>query len=186
MTPKRFVIISMAIIFLRVTGYAQDARPNVPFIQRNVCPFECCQFGKWTARSPLKVYKKEGDTSANVFTIKPGEEFTAIGGNVHVVKLGELVLEKSFNNFIEGDKIYILSYRGEGFYDLWYEGKVLDLESDAPDKIWTNGRLVNYPEIVWWVLIKNKERKQGWIMLKNIADSGFETEENIYGDDSCN
>jgi hypothetical protein len=180
------ITLTAVVVFLSVSSHAQDARPTVPFMQLDVCPFECCQFGKWTAKSLLKVYKQEGDTSATAFTIKPGEEFTAIGGNVHVVKLGQLVLEKSFDIFIKGDKVYILSYRGEGFYDLWYKGKVLDLDSDVLDKVWANGKLVNSPEFAWWVLVKNKDGKQGWLKLRNITDSGFQPEERIDGMDSCN
>ncbi len=162
-------------------SYAQLQRPKVPYIQHNVCPFECCQYGRWTAKSLLSAYQKESDDSEVAFIIKPGEEFTALGGNVHVMKLGEIVLNKSFDEFTREDKVYILSYRGEGFYDLWYKGKVLN----SSEKVWSNGVLMELPEFVWWVLIKNEVGKQGWIRLENISRTAFEIECEIDGMDSC-
>ena len=187
MKPASIVVILMAIILLlSVTSHAQDERPETPYIQYNVCPFECCQFGTWTARSLLKAHKREDDNTAIAFTIKPGEKFIALEGNVHIVKLGMLILEKTVGNFIKGDKIYILTYRGEGFYDLWYKGEVLDLEAENLDKVWANSKIVNYPEFIWWVLVKNKDGKQGWLRLKNnMSDGGFGTEEQFDGADKC-
>ena len=179
-------ITSIAItLFLCVTGHARDERPEVPFIQRDVCPFECCQFGRWTARSPLKAHEKEDDNAAIAFTIKPDEEFIALRGNVHIMKSGVLILEESAGNFSKGDKVYILSYRGEGDYDLWYKGKMLAPDSDDLSKVLANSKLVNSPEFVWWVMIKNKDGKEGWLRLKNITDMGFQTEEQFDGADAC-
>ena len=174
-------VVVVSLFFLRSASEAQLLRPKVPYIQHNVCPFECCQYGRWISKSLLKAYKLEGDDSTVVFIIEPGEEFTAIGGNVHIMKLGEIVLNKSFDEFTEGDKIYILSYRGEGFYDLWYKGKVLD----STEEVWSNGVLIESPEFVWWVSIKNKAGEQGWLRLKNISESGFQMEYEIDGMDSC-
>ena len=175
------IVLASLLFFLSSASYAQLLRPKVPYIQHNVCPFECCQYGKWIAKSLLKAYKIEGGDSTVVFIIKPGEEFTAMGGNVHIMKLGEIVLNKSLDEFTKGDKVYVLSYRGEGYYDLWYKGKVLD----STEKVWSNGELMEYPEFVWWVLVKNKAGKQGWLKLKNINGSGFRIEYQIDGMDSC-
>ncbi len=106
-------------------------------------------------------------------------------GDVYVTKAGELVLEKAFDAFVKGEKFYILTYRGEGFYDLWFKGDILEIDPESRDKIWTNSKLVNYPEFVWWVEIKSKDGKHGWLRLKNISESGFETEEKIDGTDKC-
>ncbi len=91
-------------LFVAVTSWAQSARPKVPFIQRDICPFECCQYGNWTARSVLKAFKNEGDDSTVFFTIPIGESFTAIGGNVHILKLGVIIIDKSFGAFRKGDE----------------------------------------------------------------------------------
>jgi hypothetical protein len=186
MKSKFLAITATAIfIFLAINSLAQDKQPKIPFIQHDVCPFECCQFGKWTAKSLLKAHEEENDNAGIAFTIKPGEEFSALRGNVHITKLGKLVIEKPFGSFVKDDNVYVLSYRGEGFYDLWYKGKILNLDSDNLDKVWSNSSLVNYPNFTWWVLVRNKEGKQGWLRLRNITDSGFQIEEQFDGADSC-
>lgn len=190
---KRISIIIFLVLFFSIGSYAQDAHPSVPYIQRNICPFECCQYGEWIVKTALSVYKKEGDTSAIVFKIKPGEKVTALRGNVHIVKLGILVVKKPFNLknkssktiFTKGDKFYVLSYGGEGYYDLWHKGKGLDIDLNDSDQIWANSELVQPPRMIWWVLIKNNEGKQGWLRLKNIDENGFQTKEKIEGCDSC-
>jgi len=182
---KHIILLVALICLLSALSNAQNEHPQVPYIQHDICPFECCQYGTWIAKSYLNAYKKEGDNAAIAFTIKPGEKFSAISGNVHIIKLGIITINKTANTFTKGDKVYILSYRGEGAYDLWYKGKILDLDLDSMDKIWSNGTLIQMPKFVWWVFVKNKVGKQGWLRLKNITDSGFQIEEKIDGQDSC-
>jgi hypothetical protein len=182
MNLKTILISVLALLlFLPVTSYAQDAKPKIPFIQHNICPFECCQYGKWTARSPLRAFEKEGDDSRVWFTIRPGEEFNAINGNVHIVKLGYVSINKSFDTFKKGEKVYILSYKGEGVYGLWYKGKIFN----GDDTFWDNVEWVQSPVSVWWVLVENKAGNRAWLKLKNVKDSGFRTKERIDGLDSC-
>lgn len=182
---KNSFLLIVLICSSSATSHAQNEPPQVPYIQRDICPFECCQYGKWIAKSPLKAYKKEGDGAAIAFTIEPGESFIAISGNVHIMKSGIITLNKTFNAFTKNDKVYILSYRGEGAYDLQYKGEMLDLDLDSMDKIWTNGSVIQLPEFVWWVLVKNKGGNLGWLRLKNISENGFRTYERIGGLDSC-
>jgi hypothetical protein len=178
------IVVSLMLCVLSILGnpsYAQPQPPRIPYIQHNVCPFECCQYGRWTAKSLLSTYQIEGDDSTVAFMIKPGEQFTTTGGNVHIMKLGEIVLNRSFDEFTRGDKVYILSYRGEGVYDLWYKGKILD----SSEKVWLNSVLMGWPEFEWWALIKNRAGKQGWLRLKNVSRTGFQIEYEIDGMDSC-
>ena len=169
------------LLFATVTSQAQIAKPKVPYIQYNICPFECCQYGKWTARSVLRAFKIEGDDSRVSFTIQPGETFTAIGGNVHILKLGIIVIDKSFGTFKKGDEVYVLSYRGEGEYDLWFNEK----ELSNTGEVRSHGTLKQSPEFVWWVYISNKDGRKGWLRFKNVSDSGFQTEDKVDGRDSC-
>ncbi len=176
------VTATFCVFFLStLTSQANEAPPNAPYIQRDICPFECCQYGKWIARTTVTAYKREGDRRSTAFKIKSGEEFTAIRGNVHIVKLGIVTVKKSFDAFTKGDRVYILSYRGEGVYDLWYKGRVFA----SVDDFWPNVRLISNPEMIWWVLVKNKFGKNGWLRLKNVSEGGFRLAEEIDGMDSC-
>jgi hypothetical protein len=95
--------------------------------------------------------------------------------------LGSIIIDRSFSNFKKGDKVYVLSYRGEGAYDLWYNGK----ELDNTDAVWKHGTLKHSPAFIWWVSIVNKDGQQGWLRFRNITDSGFQTEDKVDGRDSC-
>ena len=179
------------ILFLSMGCYSLCAQPIVPYIQENICPSECCKYGQWIARSNLKLNKNEEDSSEIVFTVKSGEKITAIRGNVHIVKLGMLVIKKPVkfkNKHIEtvskGEKIYVLSYGGEGYYDLWYKGKVLDIDLDDSDQIWENSELVQEPHMVWWVLVKNSKGKKGWLKI-DMGDGHRVTEEKVEIMDTC-
>lgn len=105
----------------------------------------------------------------------------ATGGNVHILELGVIVINKSFGTYKKGDTVYVLSYRGEGEYDLWFNGK----EISDTGEVWSNGTLTQSPEFIWWVSIINKDGQRGWLRFKNISDSGFETADKVDGSDSC-
>ena len=182
---KRLMFISLTLtLFLGTSGFAQDEKPKIPYVESGACPFECCQYGTWTAESPLVVYKKEVNDSAIVFRIKPRESFTAINGNVHITKPGYVVLNKSYDGFTKGDKVYLLTYRGEGAYDLWYKGKMLDLNVLNLDEFWANVTEKDSPLYTWAVLIRRGDGKQGWLRLKNSPKRAFWPEK-IKGMDSC-
>ena len=51
-----------------------------PFRVANVCPFECCQFGTWTAHQTIFVFARERDTGSPAFSIARNESFTAVRG----------------------------------------------------------------------------------------------------------
>lgn len=182
---KRVVIVSLTLtLFLGTTGIAQEEKPKIPYVEFGACPFECCQYGTWTSESPLVVYEKEVNDMAIAFRIKPGENFTAITGNVHISKPGYVVLNKSFDGFIKGDKVYLLTYLGEGAYDLWYKGKKLDFNVLNLDEFWPNVTLKASPLYTWAILIRRGDGKQGWLRLKNSPKRDFWPEK-IKGMDSC-
>jgi hypothetical protein len=59
---------------------AGESDVRYPYRVEGVCPFECCQYGSWTARSDIPVSSAERARVAPAFTIKKGETFEAVGG----------------------------------------------------------------------------------------------------------
>ena len=168
--------------------YSQSM-PKYPFVQYKVCPFECCQFGKWVTHSPLNVYPEEGDTSSVSFRIIPVDSFTALTGNIHMIRPGVVVvIRDSIEGFHPGDTLYTLAYGGEGNYDIWAHGKF-----DYVEQFWhtdemtdrTVAVLVSKPLMIWWVRIKCRNSREGWLRLINTATSGFGIDEEIDGMDGC-
>jgi len=185
-------------IFLCGFLYSAD-QFKMPLIEKNVCPFECCTYGKWISHSPLKVYYKEADTSGIAFTISPNDSFIAITGNVHINRPGIVIVIKPNQGFTSGDTIYTLSYYGEGFYDVWYQNKIINVElfwksidgdltfpidMNDPKLEKYSGVLIQKSLMIWWVKIEYNNR-YGWIKLNNTAIYGFSINEYINGMDSC-
>ncbi len=182
---KQLVLISLTLtLTFGIKVLAQEEKPKIPYIDRGACPFECCQYGTWTAESNLIAYQKEVNDPAIAFRIKPGESFTAINGNVHITKPGYVVVNKTYDGFAKGEKVYLLTYLGEGAYDLWYKGEKLDLNVLNLDEFWANATEKDSPLYTWAVLIRREDGKQGWLRLKNSPKHKFWPEK-IKGMDSC-
>jgi hypothetical protein len=156
-------------------------------VARGICPFEGCAYGAWVARSRLTAYAAEGDTSKIAFAVAPGERFTALRGDVHIVKLGLIMVTAPVEGpaghaLQKGDRVYVLSYRGEGMYDVWHDGKLMTLEAfwePLAPAARAAGVVRARPEMMWWVLIKTRAGRQGWLRLRNVAEHGFELKEDI-------
>jgi len=172
----------------------------VPIIQKDKCPFECCQFGIWKTFVTLPVYKSEGNSDNKLFTIPARDSFIAITGNVHMIKPGLVIVSRTIENFIAGDTVYTLSYTGEGYNDVWYHGQIYNVEMfwqtddeidyktiNVNDTKWKKyvGVLISKPVMVWWVKIRYKNSEEGWIRLENKTVEGFYIEERIDGMDGC-
>jgi hypothetical protein len=183
------LIIAGTGLFLSVaaSSAAEPEPPRVPYIARSVCPFEGCDYGTWMARSPVRAYKAEGDTSMAAFTLSPQERFQALRGNVHVVKLGEVLMRRPLpmtggRTLRRGDQVHVLAYRGEGRYELWHQGARFTAPAFWPPFVPMErppAEIVTWPEMFWWVLIKAPPARQGWLRLRNVSRSGFEFNEDI-------
>jgi len=169
-------------------------------IEKGVCPFECCQFGRWVSQSPLRAYRVEGDTAHLAFTIAAGDTFSAITGNVHMDRPGVVVVTKPVLSFNRGDTIYTLSYTGEGFIDVWSNGEIVNIEmfwegdddldsaivdTSAERSKKYSGVQVARPIMIWWVHIQRTDGQTGWLRLVNTTSDGFGLDERIDGMSGC-
>ncbi|HEY6952399.1 MAG TPA: hypothetical protein VI758_08315 [Bacteroidota bacterium] len=144
----------------------------------------------------MNVYAEESDSSIIIFTIAPGDSFTALRGNIHMDRPGVVVVTKPVQRFNRGDSIYTLSYQGEGLYDAWYRGEWIgvdmfwstDFDPDTEkfvfaDPRWeeVDGVLVTRALMVWWVQIRHRSGREGWLRLVNTSNAGFSFDEEIHG-----
>lgn len=155
---------------------------KIPFIQKNVCPFEFgCDFSLWISKSKIMVFRFAGDTSKISFTLNPNDTFTVHAANMHIEKPGIVLVTKPIESFQVGDTVFVLSYTGEGMYDVWYRGEIYNRERfwDYEDLPQFEGLLVCRPRMSWWLMVELKSKKKGWIRLINRSDSGVRFDENI-------
>jgi hypothetical protein len=150
----------------------QAGPPTLPRVDGNACPFECCQFGRWTATRKIRVYNDWRRFRHRSFEIQKGETVTAITG-VHVTyKPGHLRVLKDIPelHMKVGDTVLTYMYHGEGYFDFWINGY------SGNDQIYTALRcteatkketepvcVVDEGDKEWWVRIKTSSGQTGWV-----------------------
>lgn len=143
---------------------------DLPWVERDVCPFECCTYGAWTARAPLYL-TDEPDVDAPVRrTIESGETFTALGGDVHVLEPGTAVVLEGRDMYADGEHLWVFSYRGEGNWDVWVSGDLVTMpllvDRDAKGDPEEPAILLETPPRTrWWVEIVDGEGTPGWVLM---------------------
>lgn len=158
-------------------GRAVNERPPLSYVKRDVCPGEGCKYGEWIAEKSTPVFAKEGNTSSRVLTLRPDEVFTAIRGNVHITRLGVVLVKSPVSatensgsrelHLEKGDTIFVLTQYGEGLVDVWHEGEVYQIWAfwSAPGSFLRDakGVQIESPQSEWWVFIKTRTGSFGWI-----------------------
>ncbi|MHB1863769.1 MAG: hypothetical protein ACYCVL_12450 [Gemmatimonadaceae bacterium] len=149
----------------------RNATPVVPYVVRNICPEEGCEFGEWTACTALVVRAAESMHAPALFTLARSSRFAAITGNVHVDRAGMVVFRDTVRIvdneilaaplvFTPADTLYPLFYGSKGTGTWYLHGKVSGGPWFFPDD--KNGYartsgvvLVRSPVVHWWVQIRN-------------------------------
>jgi hypothetical protein len=168
--------------------------PDV-LVREGACPFECCTYGEWTSTSAIPLFAAERDRSQVVDTIPAGATFTALTGNVHVVGLQLVILTDTLRiwtsavdgntspsgerEFLPSDTLVVLDHVGEGFYNIWHDGEVRQVEwfwwerQDGSSP----ARVVGDQETEWWVRAETGDGAVGWIPMDEI--------DGVRGADAC-
>lgn len=152
-----------------------DAEPPIPYIIKNACPGEGCNFGKKVAQRSIDVYGKEGDASEIVFALKPYDTYVAMSGDVYITRAGVVKVTapvvlygETQPTFNPDDTAYLLLEYGEGRADVWFKGRTYE----NIDEFWSipgdagsgyKGYLTMGPQSSWWVYVRNEDGRTGWI-----------------------
>jgi hypothetical protein len=145
--------------------------PKLPFTDSGACPFECCQYGEWTATSSQRAYKTASKESGLAFTIQPDEKVDALTGLVITRKAGVVIIRKQ-TKFYDitvpaGAKLYVLHRSGEGVALFWYKGATHSGELYAESVHKGNAQypwdVLSMPQTEWWVRVRNQSGATGWL-----------------------
>jgi hypothetical protein len=188
------------LLLLSVTIAFSQHVIDLPYIEKNTCPFEYCKFGTWISESIIPVYKNEGSTDEIISTILPNDTLFAITGNLYLEKIGFVVVIDTFKYadifFLPGDTLYPICELWEGYWDVVYKGKIYkevfgfwlseDYLDENPDfKYSYEGLMIKKPIFSWWVNVNTKNIEDGWIKLERdtttLINHGFSIKENIRG-----
>ena len=152
--------------------------PPVPFEDVGACPFEGCEYREWKARTRVRILAARRANAPVAFRLRAGESVTALTGVVVTVRAGRvrfdvpqrLLTSSGPIDVAPAETLYLLTYQGEGFSKVWFNGKVYEdvdvsgfLNSvceDTPNRC--SGRVVEPSRTEWWVQVQNKAGQVGW------------------------
>ena len=156
----------------------QSAKPPVPYEDVGACPFEGCVYRAWTATAAVWVRSDRKASAPLVYTVSKGEQVTALTGVVVTIKPGRVEFPKAVTlrtasgslRVEPGQPLYLLTYRGEGFFKAWFAGRLHD---DLDGTVFYNGvcdyqperclgKMVERAESIWWVQVRNRRGQTGW------------------------
>jgi hypothetical protein len=170
MSIKYFLFVFLCFLFF-TGGQTLAQSLKLPYVDKNVCPFECCEYREWVATKATTVYKEMRDGSAAAFTVKKGEKVDALTGIVITTKPGQVRILQNTNldglSVKKGDILSILTYHGEGFFTVWHKGKFSQIEILDERTM----KVLSQPKSIWWVKMKNKKGKIGWTRLPENFDN---------------
>ncbi len=172
-------IVCPSLLFATSVYSGQTPRPPVNYADFGACPFECCTYRRWSVVKDTVLYKSRSENSGVAFRVRKGEHVIGLTGVVITLKLGKAVVRKATTIGMDkrktkvkpGDVLYLLHYEGEGIYKVWFNGGIYENEMPtSPDLIsktpagkkQENIEVLNEPETVWWVKVKNSRNQIGW------------------------
>jgi hypothetical protein len=154
----------------------------MPYVDWGACPFEGCVYREWIAQRAAIVRTARRKDAPVTFRLSPGDKVVALTGVVVISEPGivEFPREATLTNMVRkgpqrirvkpGDRLYLLTYHGEGDFTAWFKGQLLD-HLDASDIInevcnvkpdRCIGRVVKKPVFDWWVQVQRNDGKKGW------------------------
>jgi hypothetical protein len=176
-----FLLLASTIATGRATTEAQGvqtAGPPIPFEDVGACPFEGCVYRDWIANSPVTVSTDRRPGAPVAFTLSKGDQVRAITGVVMTLKPGRVQFRKAVDlwtvagtlHIEPGETLYLLTYHGEGSTSAWFKGRLYDeidgseffngLCENTPGTC--NGTIVEKPQSVWWIRLRNGNGVMGW------------------------
>jgi hypothetical protein len=155
------ILLTMGILPAMVNGQG-SSKPPTPFVDKGACPFECCTYREWTVDKATLVRSAMRDRASVTFRLKRGERVQGMTGVVITSQPGVVrVLKRTkIGRFTAnpGDRLYLLTYVGEGFHKVWFRGNISEEETYDETKF----SAISKPKAVWWVKVKNRRGRIGW------------------------
>jgi beta propeller repeat protein len=158
-------------VIATATAKYNSTYPPTPYEDYGACPFECCQYGKWTSKKEVVIRSSRSSNAPSAFTVHKGDKVSALTGIVVTHKLGGASVKEPCKigklQAKAGDFLWVLRPTGEGYYEVWYKGEVASVWPDDPSTEQDGGEhretiMIKEPEYVWWVQIKNSLGQVGW------------------------
>ena len=159
---------------------------NLPetYIEKGACPFECCRYRIWKVEKDANIYNEPHGTKI-VGKIKKGEAVEGLTGEVEsrpiLVTVTADHVDNNGNRFIKGDKFYLLTYCGEGFFKAWFDGKLFNM-----DAVGVKNSFEYYSSNPFWAEASQRYKHVWWKKIKTRQDIIGWTKEDVFSNqDAC-
>lgn len=158
-----------------------NQRPPENYIAKGACPFECCQYGRWTVLKDTILVAAPG-SKRTIGMAKKGSRATGLTGEVHLKPEPVVVV---FDGVLPKDSIvFILDSGGEGSGRVYAKGKIIDTF------LWYAEYCLDPSEVCWGetLLPPNERKKPVWwvkVRLPNGLTGWTDQTENFGGMDAC-
>jgi hypothetical protein len=123
----------VAFLLLVLSGFvpAQQTKQHpATFVDKGACPFECCMYRRWKTLKNTVAYAAPDKRSKRVGTFLKGTSVRGLTGEVRTLAPGKFVIKKPHEKYKRGDVLWVYTPAGEGFYKVWFEGRMLLEEMD--------------------------------------------------------
>jgi hypothetical protein len=163
------------------------------YVDRGVCPGECCTYGKWSVAVEAPVVEAPGSSKV-LATLEPKQPVTAVTGETHMAPIPAQVLrdrtigsEKHTAKVKAGDVVWLLSPVGEGVWRIYAGERIVEEQAlfvdDAgclatpptdPATCWAKSEAVDPGPVTWWVKVKLADGRTGWVDNTHDVLTGFD------------
>jgi hypothetical protein len=167
---KKIIYIHAIILLMSVMPLlAEENIHPTTYIDEGACPFECCTYREWIVKETADIQISPDMKSQIIGTAVKGDKVDGVTGIVIVDSPGKVEVVKECKSYKKGDIIWVYTYLGEGFYKVWFDGKMY-VEDVYFMSGWAKctkdgtcwGKVIAKPQSTWWVKIKNKAGIEGW------------------------
>jgi hypothetical protein len=154
-------------------------KPELPHYEdiTGYCFDDSCLLKEWKTRSDVIMLEDHHMDARPVLTLDPGQTLKVL----HILsepRPVHAVVVFDQGRFLEGDEFYILNSLGEGYYRVWYYGRIVEeeisgvsmpqIEGGEPAKCVTPdvncwAEADGQPGEVWWAEVQTSDGKQGWV-----------------------
>ena len=166
-------LLVMLLVLTPIGSFSSEIAAPQFFIDKGACPFECCAYRKWKTEENTTAYARPDRSAAIIGTFKAGATVQGLTGEVHV-QPARFTVKKLHAGYRPGDVLWVYTYLGEGFFKVWYQGKMFEEElgfspyggspgkrcEQLPRFCW--GELEKELSFTWWVKVRSGDGWVGW------------------------
>ncbi len=180
-TVRTTLLLLVASLVVGAAPAMAQTRPPTVYVDEGACPFECCLYGRWWATGPVELRTAPRAEAPVIDTVAPGDTVLVETGEVRTIPAPFLV-KKALDRYAPGDTIWVLTYLGEGFFRVWDEGEVRELELEfspyggspgARCERCSHGELLTLHRSEWWVRVKTASGIIGWTNATESFDGNY-------------